>query len=149
MSLRKEFYQAVYDRIVNDSTLQTLLGGTVRLAFENVPPNTEWPFLVMKMDIRKQWYGFLNVGNLFIDFWHRSTVDDPGHETKMDVVERLTTLLNSIVVYCPNGSVRLAYEEDFSVPVITQGPHIDPELNRHAVIFSFRAADKGQVDAVL
>ena len=42
--------EAVYSKLTNDATLQTLLGGSVGASsrvFDAVPPNQEYPFLVI------------------------------------------------------------------------------------------------------
>lgn len=151
MSFKKELYEAISTRITNDATLEDLLGVGFSLDFETVPPNASWPFLVAKISSRPLSVNqvFMRDAKLFIDLWHRSDTGNPDHERVIDVVDRLERLFNGKMVRCPSGNARFYFEDDFPVPVQVNGPHVEHELNRHAIIFSLRNVDGSLIEAYL
>lgn len=153
MSFKKELYEAVSARITQDAEMEALMGTGFVLDFETVPPNAEWPFLVAKLSSKPAAVNgiFIRGAKLYIDLWHRAMPDTgiPDHERVIDIVDRLERLFNGKLARCSSGTARFYFEADFPVPVHVSGPHVEHELNRHAIVFSLRNIDGSLIEAYL
>jgi hypothetical protein len=150
-SFKAELYTAIYNRIRDDETLQDLFpSGEVPVEFEIVPPNLDWPYLVMKITHNNAGQSnFIRTPRLYIDLWSVIGTSSEDNLFAIDVIDRLEKLFNGKICYATKGWCMFSYAEDFSVPVIQSGGGPMTQINRHAIVFNLRSADGTLIESLL
>lgn len=160
MSFKLELYSAINQRITQNADMQTYMGAGFQVDFEDLPPNAlsgSTPVLVMRIADRRAQNlrigsdadKFIREPRLYIDLWHRTSATAPTHVNVIRIMDRLQKLFNGKMAHTDSGSARFYYLEDFPVPVNVIGPHVEPEIKRHAIVFELRTIDGSLIEAVL
>ena len=101
--------------------LQTIMGGTVRLALTWAPPDFEFPYLVHRIDIRKEpGTHVIQRATYYLDIWSHT----PNADEILKIRKRIIELLDELVFSIPTGEVSNAHIEiatDGFIPESEQG----------------------------
>ncbi len=115
----KSLITYIYDRLTTDATFKTLMGGTVRLYLDFAEPDAEFPYLVQRLDIRKEPGTFvIQKATHYLDIWS----DSPNADELLSIRERLIQLLDELVFSTSDvGSVHIGFLFSGGVPEPEQG----------------------------
>ena len=93
MDIQESLIGAIYTLLTEDATLKSKMGGSVRLHHVWAPPDSVFPYLVHKLDLRPlaDWSPQSKSAYL-IDIWSSS----PSSEETLDIKERLVELLDGL-----------------------------------------------------
>lgn len=104
---------------VEDIGLQTLMGSSVRLYLTWAPPDAEFPYLVHRIDIRKEPGAYpIQKATHYLDIWS----DSPNADEVLAIRKRLIELLDELVF--DTDDVKLVHIEIMSdgfIPETEQG----------------------------
>ncbi len=92
MDIQESLLTAVYTLLTEDSTLQSRMGGTVRLYPIMAVPDAEFPYLVHKIDMTNPDYNPVVRCTYVLDIWSYS----PSAEEVLDIKERVEALLEDL-----------------------------------------------------
>ncbi len=91
MDIVESLITAIHNRLVNDATLQSRMGGSVRLYPVWAPPDAEFPYLVHRLDITPLAdFSPQSRNTYMLDIWSYS----PSSKETLDIREQVMTLLD-------------------------------------------------------
>jgi len=108
----------IYDALTADTTLKTAMGGTVRLYPVQASPDTEFPFMVHRLDI-----GMLEPFPMREATYYLDIFSDGDNINEVTTIrQRLVTLLDE-TLFSPTdvSSVRMWLQTDGFVPEVESG----------------------------
>jgi Protein of unknown function (DUF3168) len=93
MDMHEVILTKIYSTLTADTTLKTLMGGTVRLFPDKAPPDTVFPYLVYHLDMtQKADWSLEVICPLIINIWSAQ----PTLDECLDIRDRLATLLDGL-----------------------------------------------------
>ena len=102
----------IYNILMASSGLETAMGGTIRLK-EKVPPDTEFPYLVHRIDPRANPFYPMGAADYYLDIYS----DSPTSEEILDIRVLIMSLLDELEFNTDEASrARLTWSVDTPVP---------------------------------
>lgn len=114
MDVRRSLITSLYTLLTTDSSLQTVMGGTVRLYLGEAKVDAPFPYLVHLLEIRSTpGTHVVQRATYFLDLWS----DSPVAEEITSMRERLVQLLDELVFNTADvKQVHIAFSSDGDVP---------------------------------
>lgn len=119
VDVRRSLIDYFWDRLTTDTTLQTIMGDTVRCYWGKAVANASFPYLVHRLDIRAESGTYVvQKATYYLDIWSDS--DDAAEITS--IRERLIQLLDQLNFNTDDvKSVHIELSSDGDVPMDEQG----------------------------
>ena len=116
---QKSLITYIYNLLTTDETLKTAMGGTVRLALTWAPPDCEFPYLVQRLDMRREpGTHVVRRASHYLDIWS----DSPNADEALAIRALLIELLDELVFSTDDvGHVHISLESDGFIPETEQG----------------------------
>lgn len=109
----------IWNLLTEDTTLKSVMGGTVRLALTWAPPDCEFPYLVHRIDIRKEPGAYpIQRATYYLDIWS----DSPNADEILLIRKRLIELLDELIFSADDvKGVHIEIVSDGFIPETEQG----------------------------
>jgi len=119
MDTQKSLITYIYDKLTLDSELKTLMGVPVRLYLTWAISDAEFPYLVHRLDIRKEpgtWV--IQKASYYLDIWS----DSPNADEILLIRKRLIELLDELIFSTNEvARVHIEFMSDGFIPEPEQG----------------------------
>lgn len=127
VDVRRSLIDYFWDRLTTDSSLQTIMGATIRCYWEKAVANANFPYLVHRLSIRAEPGTYVvQRATYYLDIWSDS--DDAAEIT--NIRERIVQLLDHLSFNTDDvKSVHIELLSDDDVPTDEQG------IWHYAIIF--------------
>lgn len=99
MDLRQALVTAVYARLTEDLTLQTICGGMVRLVNGMPQPDTKFPYLTHRFLLEPGACWAFAEGRWYLDLWDHG----PNADRLLDIRHRVIALMDRLLLVPPGG----------------------------------------------
>lgn len=130
--------KVMFETLVNDTELQDIFGGTVRLFPNYAPPDPTLPYFVHRVETEKQSKGD-RIGKYYLDWWDHSG----SQSTVWDIENRVFLLLDEgRFITTEAGLVRV--DNEICNPV----PESEPEIQHYHSRWSARHFAKHFVEQI-
>lgn len=132
---------AIYNILTADTSLKASMGGTVRLSPVWAPPDSEFPYLVHRIDIRAVDGEFVNrAGTYFLDIWSYS----PNASECLAIRKRIIELLDVREITATEITAgRLQLQTESFVPESTD------QIWHYATQWGIRYSRASEIDGIL
>ena len=119
MDTQKSLTTYIYNKLTLDSELKSLMGGVVRLALTWAPADCEFPYLVHRIDIRKEPGTYvIQKASYYLDIWS----DSPNADETLAIRKRLIELLDDLIFSTDEvARVHIEIMSDGFIPEPEQG----------------------------
>jgi len=119
MDTQKSLATAIYNLLTGDPTLKTTMSDPVRLYLTWAPPDCEFPYLVHRLDIRKEPGTYvIQKASYYLDIWS----DSPNADEALAIRKRLIELLDDLIFSTPEAArVHIEIVSDGFIPEPEQG----------------------------
>jgi len=119
MDTQKSLTTAIYNLLTGDPTLKSRMGGTVRLYLTWAKPDAPFPYLVHRLDIRKEPGTYvIQKASYYLDIWS----DSPNADEALAIRKRLIELLDELVFSTSEvARVHIEIVSDGFIPEPEQG----------------------------
>ncbi len=116
---RRSLMEYLWSRLTTDSSLQTLMGGTVRCYPTWAIPDAVFPYLVYRLDIRNEPGAYpIMRASYFLDTWSNSN----NEQEITSIRERLIQLLDQLVFSTADvDQCHIEFMSDGDIPETEQG----------------------------
>lgn len=140
VDVQKSLLAYIWDLLVADDTLITRLGGTVRCYLTWAPPDATFPYLVHRLDMRREpGTHVVRRATYFLDIWS----DSPNANEILLIRERLIQLLDELVFSTDDVSlVHIELDTDGFIPETEQG------IWHYAIMFDWIFRRDSEADAI-
>ena len=118
MDTQKSLLTYVWTLLTGDAALKAAMGGTVRLALTWAPPDCAFPYLVHRLDIRREpGTHVIQKATYYLDIWS----DSPNADEALLIRKRLIELLDELIFSTADVSrVHIEIMSDGFVPEVEQ-----------------------------
>ena len=133
----------IYNRLTGDTGLQSDMGGSVRLALAWAKPDTIFPYLVHRIDIRaddSEVYA-LRRATYYIDIWS----DSPNASEVLAIREEIITSLDELEF---NTASNEATRARFELQTDKFIPETEDGILHYAIMFNLRFFRDAEITAI-
>ena len=126
-----------FNLLTNDNTLKSLMGGSVRLYHDDCPPETDFPYIIHRVEWRNvSDYSPKRLGTYIMDIYTNSL----STESMLDIKERICSILNNLT-FSP-GEVDSA-----TIWIDSDRPIIEPEFSvkHYNILFNLKVVKLADV----
>lgn len=119
MDTQKSLTTAIYNLLTGDPTLKTTMSDPVRLYLTWAPPDAQFPYLVHRLDIRKEPGTYvIQKATHYLDIWS----DSPNADEVLLIRKRLIELLDELIFSTDEvARVHIEIVSDGFIPEPEQG----------------------------
>ena len=119
VDLEKSLINYIWALLTADTALKALMGGTVRCYLGWAQPDAAFPYLVHRLDIRKEeGTHVVQRATYYLDIWS----DSPNANESYSIRERVVQLLDELVFSTADVTqVHIEFFSSGSVPEVEQG----------------------------
>jgi hypothetical protein len=140
MGIEDSIETAIYNRLIADTILQGLMGGTVRL-YRKTPPDAIMPYLVYRTDTnRLADFSPQYSSTYMIDIWSHS----PSGQEEIDIKDQVMSLLH-------NWASSTSATSEFWLWIQTEGEvaNLDEDIWHYACQFNLKYLKDSEVGVLL
>jgi len=133
----------IYNRLTTDAGLMADMGGTVRLALAWAKPDTEFPYLVHRIDFGPDTddTNIMRRSTYYIDIWS----DSPNAAELLAIKEEIIASLDELEFNTANDEATRAR---FSLQTDAMVPETEDGIHHYALMFLLRFFRDAEITAI-